>query len=376
MYKDDDGMTNHSIDTVNSKSSSGFNNSKYFDLLRDNIELWDIFTSKEEYDANITDDHGRILYENCKNRDVLKPIISEFLTENGLKIKYPKNKKFAVFLSHDIDLVYSINSAYRVLKELKKRNIKNIAKSPFERFNKNANPLWNFKDIMSLEKKYGAKSTFYFMALDKKELGHNYNIKKLKKEIQDLDNNNWEIGLHGGFDAYNNLEKIKDEKKKLEEILNGDIVGYRGHYLKFKIPKTWEILHEAGFKYDSTFGFADMVGFRNCMCHPYKPFNLNTNKEIDVLEIPLNIMDTTLFEYMNLDFKGAWDIIKLLVDTVEKNNGVITILWHNTNMTDSMLDLYDNFLKYCRDKEAWMTCGKEIYDWYKKLEFEKDEYRR
>jgi len=85
---------------------------------------------------------------------------------------------------------------------------------------------------------------------------------------------------------------------KLEKVLGKKIVGYRNHYLKFKVPETWGLPKEAGFKYDTTLGYADCVGFRNGMCHPFKPFDLNINSYINILEIPLIIMDRTLFDYM------------------------------------------------------------------------------
>ena len=136
--------------------------------------------------------------------------------------------------------------------------------------------------------------------------------------------------------------------------------------MKFKVPDTWELLSEAGFKYDTTFGYADCVGFRNGMCHPFKPFNLNTNKEIDILEISLTIMDCTLFDYMKQDMKGAWEVTKLLIDIVERYNGVITILWHNTYMIGENLKIYEKILEYCYEKGAWMTSGEEIEKWWSK----------
>jgi peptidoglycan/xylan/chitin deacetylase (PgdA/CDA1 family) len=226
--------------------------------------------------------------------------------------------------------------------------------------NKKWNPWWNFKDIMALEEKYNAKSSFYFLALNKEDLDFNFKIEDLEYEITDIADNGWEVGLHGGHEAYNNLDEINKEKKNLEKVLGKEVLGYRNHYLRFKVPDTWEFLIKSGFKYDTTFGYADCVGFRNGMCHPFKPFNINTNREIDILEIPLTIMDSTLFNYMKLDIKGAWDIIKLLIDTVEKYNGVITILWHNTYMIDEYLKLYEKILNYCYDKGAWMTSGDKI----------------
>ena len=77
-------------------------------------------------------------------------------------------------------------------------------------------------------------------------------------------------------------------------------------------------------------------------------------------------MDGTLFDYMRLDFEGAWKITKMLIDTVERHNGVITVLWHNTYMAGERLKFYEKILKYCYEKGAWMTSGEEICEWWNK----------
>ena len=49
--------------------------------------------------------------------------------------------------------------------------------------------------------------------------------------------------------------------------------------------------------------------FRNGMCHPFRPFNLQTGKAVDIIEIPQVIMDDSLFDtYMRLDPDHAWEI--------------------------------------------------------------------
>lgn len=338
--------------------------------LKQNKELWDLFTRREEYTPLFLDQYDRFPYYLSRDRNILEPEVSKFLIENGLNVEYPEGKRFAVCLTHDIDAVYPYTSklgiAYITLKSLKERQLKNALKVPFYTINKKWNPWWNFKDIMSLEEKYGAKSSFYFLTLNNGDLDFNFEVEDLKHEMSNIADKGWEVGLHGGHEAYNSLEEIKEKKKKLEDVLGKKVVGYRNHYLKFKVPDTWTLLEKAGFKYDTTFGYADCVGFRNGMCHPFKPFNLVTNEEIDIWEIPLTIMDCTLFDYMRLDLIKAWDVTKKLIDTVEKYNGVITILWHNTYMVGEMLNFYEKILRYCREKEAWMTSGEEICEWWKK----------
>lgn len=326
-------------------------------------EIWDLYTKKEEYKPSYTDQHDRFLYCLSKHRNVFEPAVSKFCTSYGLNPEYPENKNFAVCLTHDIDEVYlsMIGSGRWTAKALIRGKLSDAFKIPFSKIKKSWNPLWNFKEIMELEEKYGAISSFYFLALDPEEEDFSFRLEDLEHEIGNISDRGWEVGLHGGHESYKNPEDVKQKKKKLEKVLGKEIIGYRNHYLKFKAPDTWEFLRDAGIKYDSTFGYADSVGFRNGMCHPFRPYNLNTGKEIEILEIPLTIMDFTLGRrYMNLDFKNAWELAKQLIDEVEKYRGVVTILWHNSYMQGENLKLYEKILEYCSEKNAWLTSGEEI----------------
>ncbi|MEM2195289.1 MAG: polysaccharide deacetylase family protein [Candidatus Methanomethylicia archaeon] len=337
-----------------------------FEKLKQNEELWSLFTSKEEYTPLFLDKHERFPYYLSMHRNIFEPKVSKFLVENGLKIEIQENKKFVVCLTHDIDMIYISKKIYHCLRALNYRQFKQAFKILFSDLNREWNQLWNFKYIMELEEKYNAKSSFYLLALNRSNLHFNYEIEDLKNELGNIIDKGWEVGLHGGYEAYNNLDEILEEKKRLEKVLCKDVIGYRNHYLRFKIPDTWILLEKAGFKYDTTFAYADCVGFRNGMCHPFKPFNLKTNKEIEIYEIPLTIMDNTLFEKMGLDLSKAWNLTKMLIDTVEKYNGVITILWHNTSMIGDTLKFYEKILKYCYEKNAWMTSCEEVWRWWSK----------
>jgi hypothetical protein len=338
--------------------------------LKQNKELWSLFTAGEEYNHQIVDQYGRFPYYLSKNREILEPKVSKFLVKNGFNIEYLEGKNFAVFLTHDIDGVYfpMLDALRSGTELLTQHQIINALKNFFSLVNRKWNPGWNFKEIIRLEEKYSAKSSFYFLSLDINDLGFNYRVEELKNELKNITEKGWEIGLHGSDNAYNNLDRVKKEKTRLEKILGKKVIGYRSHNLRFTVPDTWELLNKAGFRYDTTFGYADCVGFRNGMCHPFKPFNLNTNKEINILEFPLTIMDTTLFDrYMKLDLKNAWKITKKLIDTTKKYNGVLTILWHNGSfMNNNYLLFYEKILKYCYEKKAWMTSAEEIWKFYDK----------
>jgi hypothetical protein len=101
-------------------------------ILKQNKELRDLFTRREEYTPLFLAQYGRFLYYLSKHRNILEPEVSKFLIENGLNVEYPGNKKFAVCLTHNIDVVYPYTSklgiVYITLKSLKERQIKNTLK--------------------------------------------------------------------------------------------------------------------------------------------------------------------------------------------------------------------------------------------------------
>jgi len=215
---------------------------------------------------------------------------------------------------------------------------------------------------MALEEKYGARSSFYFLALAPGDQDYAYDVRDLEGEIGAIADAGWEVGLHGGHRAYCDPQALAAEKQRLEEVLGRPVIGYRNHFLRFRVPETWGHLSRAGFRYDTTFGYADCAGFRNGMCHPFKPYDLKAGCEIDILEIPLTIMDGTLDRYMRLDAGKAWEVTRRLIDATERCHGVITILWHNTYMEGERLKFYEKILRYCEEKGAWMASGEEIWE--------------
>ena len=339
-------------------------NMEMHEILQKDAEIWELFTRNEEYSSTKRDRFDRFQYCISSNRNILEPSVSKYLVEHGFSYKYPGEKPFAVCLTHDIDEVYTslLTKVDSVKQHLKGGSLTGFKESILQMRSKKL-PLWNFNDILALEEQYDVKSSFYFMAESLGEEDFKYQIEDCESVLGEIIDHGCEVGLHGGHTSYLNLEELKFKKKRLENILHKNIVGYRNHYLRFKIPETWEYLHEAGFLYDTTFGYADHIGFRNGMCHPYKPFNLKTGKSIEILEIPLIIMDRTLESHMSLDFLRSWEMLKKLINTIERYNGVLTILWHNNDLIGNKVHIYEKILKYCAEKNAWMTSGEEILKW-------------
>ncbi|NPV63878.1 MAG: hypothetical protein HPY61_14855 [Methanotrichaceae archaeon] len=340
------------------------------DIIGNDTLLWENFTRKEEYLSKKLDRYQRFSYKFSNFDNIARPEVSEALMKSGLKVQYPEGQEFAICLTHDVDDIYPpmMHSIYSLLYGFKNRDARR-AESRWQLWNRRGkpSPYINFKKIMHLEDEFGAKSSFYFLATDRDIRRFRYNIEDVENELGYIVDNGWEVGLHGGYYAYTSSEEMKREKKKLEESLGKEVWGYRNHYLRFKIPDTWESLAEAGFRYDCTLGYHDMMGFRNGLCHPFKPYNLINNRYINILELNLNIMDGTLFGCAS-SFEEAWNITKNLIEITRAHEGVLTILWHNSAFNCAFRRdwerLYHKILRYGKELNAWMACGIEICNWW------------
>jgi peptidoglycan/xylan/chitin deacetylase (PgdA/CDA1 family) len=343
---------------------------RIYEIIERDKVLWDNFTRAEEYSPKRLDGHQRFTYKVSNFKDISIPIVSSALSESGIRIQYPENKKFALCLTHDIDDIYPpiSHTIYSSFCSLRRHDLKGFGDQFLWRTRgRESSPYINFKKIMDLEEKYNAKSSFYFIATDRDIRRFRYNIEDIGAELGTILDNGCEVGLHGGYYAFICLDEMKKEKRRLEKILGRKIIGYRNHYLRIRVPDTWELLAEAGFKYDTTLGYNDMVGFRNGLCHPFNPYNRNNNKYIDILELNLNIMDGTLFSSAST-LEDAWNVTKHLIDITKKYNGVLTLLWHNSSFNcpfrKEMELFYEKILKYGKSQGAWMTSGKEICSWW------------
>jgi len=322
-----------------------------------NPNLINLFLLAEEQNNSKRDAFGRFLFKDSKIRDISKAYVSrEFLKTGQLKpVQWPDGKNFAICLTHDIDKI----------SPGKRERIKIFLESIKNRSIKLKNFYWNFDQIIQIEKSYKANSTFFLMA--SKGPDKRYDIATLKKVIHSLEKDNFEIGLHGDFFSTTQIKYMSEEKKALSKFLNETLYGIRQHFLKIEIPLTFENQIISDFKYDSTLGYPDQIGFKNGMAHPFYIKIKKLDKQI--LEIPLAIMDATFQTNKNnylTDQKKIWTEIKDILDEVIAVNGCVSILWHNDRFSEDLYPggakMYENILAYCSEKNAWLTSCKNVFE--------------
>ena len=122
---------------------------------------------------------------------------------------------------------------------------------------------------------------------------------------------------------------IAEEKAELER-LGATLHGQRYHYLRVDPHANLAPLADLGFAYDSSLGFGGAPGFRAGIAHPFRPWDLEHDRPLDLVEIPLAAMDVTLAEprYLGLSVKEAERRLLALLDRAAEHGGGFSILWH------------------------------------------------
>ncbi len=142
------------------------------------------------------------------------------------------------------------------------------------------------------------------------------------------------IGLHPSYSASFDKSKIVSEKKRLEYRLQHPLSYTRHHYLRIRVPETFLILDEIGFKRDFSLGYAGMYGFRASTCHHFRFYDLENDKVLKIKVHPTIVMDGTLNFYLKMKPEEALRVGKELVDKCRAVNGEFVMLWHNNSVTN------------------------------------------
>ena len=327
--------------------------------------------------------------------NLYNPVIDHmWIGEKGEKPKWPDNKPYAVCITHDIDVI-SLQSNidnFRRIKHVMKtwsqqnskqnliivfESLENIANSMFS----NQDPYHRIEDWLKVEQEVDARSTFFFAPEhvlkshysdcwykydDKLRFeGENITVAELMRE---LNRRGCEIGLHPSWYSYNSVDEMKYQKEQIEKVLDCEIVSVRQHFLHFDNRMTPSVQEAAGFKYDSTLGFNDNIGFRRGTSYAYPLYNIENSKTLPVWEIPLIVQDGAMFHSkkgMQLDKVKALEYIQMIAEKVKEVGGILTLLWHPHLIIDEISwNTFQEGLKMLQKDDPWFASVREIGDWW------------
>ncbi|PID92318.1 MAG: hypothetical protein CSA96_03815 [Bacteroidetes bacterium] len=363
----------------------------HHDLLKSAFHL---LSGYEEYRSGVLDTYGRFPYSaSLQNKlqitgrplvneyfEILLDGISRFCTLHKLDFKRKNKLGGPVFmLSHDIDRVdayhfWEVTYRFKQLLGMAPLNyrytdtIKAAFKGLFQLLNpcSKTNPFWSFDHLCQSEKALNIKSTYFFLEKQGRHINSRYHFHehRIKTLIRELSEAGHEIGLHGTIQSACNPEDMVQTLKHLQEVCPETVKGVRQHYLRFKPVRTAQIQLASGLQYDASLGFAEHEGFRNSYCHPFRLYDHEHDCALPLWEIPLNIMEGTLFYYRNLGLEEAMQTIEDIMKQCKRFGGVFSLLWHNHFFDErefpGIRSFYKQALELTIDQGFRGLTGKEI----------------
>lgn len=344
--------------------------------------------SEKDYFAEI----ARILNEGLPHchEPVVEILIDELrqvLKEHTLLVEIPPvpwGYSYIVALTHDVDITSVrerrwVSVGYAVYQCLRKGMVKDAVRILGAKCGIGKDPWHCFEEWMHLEENLGVRSTWFFLP-EKGKAG--VGAPAIRAGYYDLDpaliktltDGGWEVGVHG-LDNWHDAGAGQEELQKVSD-LTGAEVGTRVHWLLFD-EDSWKKLDEAGYAYDSTFGYNDDVGFRAGTMQPYRPRGC-----LNILEFPLHVEDMGLFgdscweisndtwvkiPCLHLSEKEALHRYYSLGKFCQIYGGILTVLWHNVSLgpPSKWGDFFCNIVRSGLTDGAWIINLNLAERWFK-----------
>jgi len=310
-----------------------------------------IVTRYEEYLSESTDEHERFTdSENILVRHGLhqKPIIDimAYWVAEQISRRYPafkiRNRTFQFITSIDIDNAWAFKnkkpliSFGAIMKTIFNRHWDELKQRLIVFLGFQKDPYDTYKYILETYKGLLNHILFFILIGNRDRFDKNISFKN--KHFRQLVANLGsvcEVGIHPSYASNSKPWLFETEKQRLEDIMLKPVTKSRQHFLKLKLPQTYQQLLKLDISEDYTMGFASLVGFRAGTCTPFYFFDLCRNRRTKLLIFPFQTMDVTLKNYLELEPDKAWKLIEVLMLEVKKVNGIFISLWHNESLKDS-----------------------------------------
>jgi hypothetical protein len=289
------------------------------------------------------DEHGRFLAaSSCL--DPLDPPVERLRRKLGLAPPEWRGARFAVALTHDVDVPWrwtrrAVRGTAARLKShvlarrraAAVREARALAGLPLHKLRR-TDPNWCFEALLEAEGEREASSTFFLLAghSDPHDGPSPETYARLRPRlVETILAGGGEVGLHGSYGAARDPALLAHEVETLTG-LGVEARGQRYHYLRVDPHANLAPLPGLGFRYDTSLGFSDALGFRAGIAQPFRPWDFAADRPFDLVEIPLAAMDVTLGEsrYLGLPAREAERPLLELLDRAAEHGGGFAVLWH------------------------------------------------
>jgi hypothetical protein len=327
--------------------------------------------------------------------ELVRGALAPRLAELGLEPLPPAGSvwgargRFAIALTHDLDNLWRWTrrgfaaSGHRTLRAARHLQGRAVARELGDgadwlvrHLPRRTDPFWTFPEILSGEDVRGVSSTFFVIARHThKQDGNQPGTygKRIPKALRLVTEAGREVGLHGNDADRLALAEVVRDRDDLSGRVGRAVTGMRYHYLRALYHETLPMLEQAGFTYDTTLAFAEHEGFRCGCSFPFRPYALDDERPLALVELPLAVMDGTLQEphYRGLAAADAELAAASVLARALRSGGAVSLLWHNNRFDKRVSRGYDKVYWRLVDQAlahgAWCASAAEIVARWKEV---------
>lgn len=318
----------------------------------------------------------------------------ERLTAAGVPLVplWPEGKRFAVCLTHDVDLVSTASTPAQVLRSmrfsLERSSALRFARPPV-RFARAAlagirltpDTGVALERSVAIEQEYGVTASYFFTVVPRRSASRYdcvydlsdpcvFRVKRCRVSdvIRELAGDGFDVGLHGSYHSALEPGLLAEQRRALEQAVGVEITTTRQHFLHWDVRTTPRLQSAADFRADTTLGFNRGIGFRAGTSLPFEHFDLATEEKLPLLQVPLVVQDGPLFGSfgLELDVPAAEELVRQMIDAVADVEGAATFLFHPNNLArDDFLAVFRSTIEYASSRGAWFASLKDIERWWR-----------
>jgi len=187
------------------------------------------------------------------------------------------------------------------------------------------------QEMAAWEVSTGVSASYYLLGDSHGWHGADYTMdeSRVVTDVQAVAAMGHEIGFHAGMGAYEDAGRFRSELSRVRSA-GISVGGGRQHYLRWKTPVTWRLWEQEGLAYDATLGYSKVAGFRCGTCLPFKPYDIENDREMSLWEWPLMFMDATYV----MSWSEGTKALDRLEQECHRYGGVLVLLWHSSYWSD------------------------------------------
>jgi len=316
--------------------------------------------------------------------------------------RWPEGRPFVICLSHDVDLVSDAVTPRQMLRSMR-LSLLGDEPNARERALRLARPgvraaravvhgissapaAAALERCLEIERTNEVTASYFFTAYPGRD-GHRFDCTydfddrcrfagsegTVADVVRSIHREGFEVGLHGSYNSALADGLLARERTALEDATGVRVTSTRQHFLHWDIRTTPRLHADAGVEADSTLGFNRNIGLRAGTSLPFRWFDLEQDRALDVVELPIVASDPALLrgDALELGPDLGRTVMRTVLERVAGVGGVGTVVFHPNNLeSPDYLALFEDVIAFGKEREAWFASVAQLNDWFRTRERE------